>query len=101
MSFEMKHNKSAFPFKSPVKQSQQYTETPDAGPYGRWNRGTGGATPQFTGAFQNPTSRSGAGGAIVGPHLLGMRRKDQEPTPTPEEYEAQGLNKWGGTDLSI
>ena len=25
----------------------------------------------------------------------------EEPTPTPEEYEAQGLNRWGGTDMSI
>lgn len=79
MSYKMKHNKSAFPFKSPVKQSQQYN----------------------TGAFQNPTSRSGAGSAAVGTHLLEMRRKDQEPTLTPEEYEAQGLNRWGGTDMSI
>jgi hypothetical protein len=99
MSYKMKHDKSAFPFKSPVKQSQQYTETPDAGPYGRWNRGTGGATPQSTGAFRNPGT--GFTGGIGGTMLLGMRRKDQEPTPTPEEYEAQGLNKWGGTDLSI
>mgnify|MGYP003151641770 CR=1 FL=1 len=32
-----KHN-SAFPFKSPVKLTQQFTPTPAAGPYGRWAR---------------------------------------------------------------
>ena len=80
MSYKMKHNKSAFPFKSPVKQSQQYTETPDTGPYGSWKRG-----------IYNQSAHLG----------LGMRRRDQEPTPTPEEYEAQGLNRYGGTDMSI
>ena len=84
MSYKMKHNKSAFPFKSPVKQ--QYDMNRE----------------QQLMLQSNQPGRldlSYRFGSMAAGH--GMRRKDQEPTPTPEEYEAQGLNRWGGTDLSI
>ena len=76
MSYKMKHNKSAFPFKSPVKQS------------GTMNIGPG--------RTRNPMNTGG-----LGDPNRDMWVRKEEPTPTPKEYETQGLNRWGGTDMSI
>ena len=76
--FKMKYKHSAFPFKSPVKQSKLYT-----------------------GAFRNPTSRSGAGGAIVGPHLWGKNQERKGGGAGSYNPEGLPLNRYGGTDLSI
>ena len=78
MSYKMKYKKSAFPFKSPVKQQQKPTAPRDLN-YGHdeWVRSQGG----------DPNRD--------------MWVRKEEPTPTPKEYETQGLNRWGGTDMSI
>ena len=90
MSYKMKHNKSAFPFKSPVKQNERAVQEGVPG------------HPQ-----RPPTPDSTVHENIYDPRrdfshqFTYMDKKNQGPTPTPDEYLAQGLNRWGGTDMSI
>ena len=86
MSYKMKHNKSAFPFKSPVKQS------------GKMDVGPGGTRRQMS-RGNWATDQGGIGHPFM--TAVDFQVAHKEPTPTPEEYEAQGLNRWGGTDMSI
>ena len=105
MSYQMKHNKSAFPFKSPVKQNERAIQegVPGHAPLdlpgasGKMNIGPGRTRRQMS-RGNWATDQGGIGHPFMSA-VTGMTHK--EPTPTPEEYEAQGLNRWGGTDMSI
>ena len=82
--FKMKYQdkRSAFPFKSsPVKQEYRPFEK------GPFHPGHSTELPRRVPTY-NPTEAPGP-------------RQVEEVKPTPEEYLAQGLNRWGGTDLSI
>ena len=95
MSYKMKHSKSAFPFKSPVKQNERAVHEGDPGHPQR------PTTPDST-VHENIYDPSRDFAANYNrTYWSGSQRKNQEPTPTPDEYLAQGLNRWGGTDMSI
>jgi|7_EtaG_2_1085326.scaffolds.fasta_scaffold22396_3 hypothetical protein len=87
----MKHNKSAFPFKSPVKQNERAIQ-----------EGVPGHAPRTTTPHTaNLYSNEGAAEFYRKYQAMSASRVGESPTPTPEEYEAQGLNRYGGTDMSI
>ena len=102
MSYKMNHSKSAFPFKSPVKQNRRAIQegVPGHEPMSRPNQAQFGPNAPDQDRLYSP---SGAADFYreYQERQAGRRKVGESPTPTPEEYEAQGLNRYGGTDMSI
>ena len=89
MSYRMKHKKSSFPFKgSPVKRYRP-DPTHEMTPEQEYHleHGQVGHNRRVMERYRR--------------HQNLMRRRGDPPPLTSEDYLAQGLNRWGGTDMDI